>query len=372
MRVHTTALALSLMMVAGAPVALGQTAAADPVPAQQQTAGPRLQLSTEIVDFGDVDDSQEYHQMVTLTNVGNETLVIHDVSATCGCTFGEPEKNELAPGESTQLAVKFNPERRSGEQHGKRVMIKTNDPTGDSDIVVKAFVIPRVLVEPNGAMFGQVAQGESSTVTIKVTGMTKDFKVTKASIDREDSFDVKILETKIVEREHPKTGEMLEVGETTLEVSMTADARIGRVDGNIRIETNEPSRPVINTTRAAAVVQGDISAQPGRISLSALAPGESFEQTVKIVSSKGRPFEIQKARFVTTTMSDQDREQIEISYEPLPEDAEETGWLLTVKGEATETMRIIQGSVVLMTDAPGQRIVRTQLTGVVRPQNAAR
>ena len=43
------------------------------------------------------------------------------------------------------------------------------------------------------------------------------------------------------------------VGESTIEVSMSEAARIGRLDGQIRLETTEPSNPVL-TLRAMANV----------------------------------------------------------------------------------------------------------------------
>lgn len=373
MRARTAAFIASIIAVAGAPVALAQDTVNPTPPAAGDASkvGPQLTLSKEIVEFGDVDDSKTISKMVTITNTGDEVLEIGNITVTCGCTASEVEQSQLQPGESTQLEVRFNPNRRTGEQHGKRVTIDSNDPRGASTVTLKAFVIPRVVAEPAAALFGQVIQGDSGTTQIKVMGMNEDFKVTGASIDREDSFGIRILETKIVEREHPKTGEIMMVGESTIEVSMSEAARIGRLDGQIRLETTEPSNPVL-TLRAMANVAGDINSIPGRISLSALTPGQEFEKTVKVVSGKGTPFKINKARFVTTTMSDEDRDTIEITYKPLPEDSEEVGYELTVKGKATDTMRIIQGSVVMLTDAPGQRIVRTQVSGVVRVQSASR
>ncbi|MFI4870575.1 MAG: DUF1573 domain-containing protein [Phycisphaerales bacterium JB061] len=369
MRAHTAAFVASLIAVAGAPAALAQDATTEPARSTPATSGPQLTLSTNVVDFGDVDDSETVKQMVTITNTGDDVLEIGKINVTCGCTASEVEQSSLQPGESTQLEVSFNPKRRTGNQHGKRVTIESNDPSGAAEVGLKVFVIPRVITEPQLAAFGKVLQGEKGTVEMKVTGMTEDFKVIAASVDREDSFSIRVVKTEIVEREHPRTGQLMKVGESTLEVSMTEQARIGRVDGSLLIETNDEGSPKM-IVRATAGVTGDIAADPTRISLSALAPGEEFEQTVKVVSSKGTPFKIKKARLVTQTMSDEDRDAIKVSYEPLPSDSEETGYLLTVKGTATETMRIIQGSIVLLTDAPGQKIVRTQITGVVRVQTA--
>jgi archaellum component FlaF (FlaF/FlaG flagellin family) len=374
MRAHTAAFVAALVAIAGAPVSMAQTVN-EPAASTASQTGPRLTLSTETVDFGEVDDSGPVSTKVTITNEGDEVLEIGNIHVTCGCTAGEVGTKTLKPGESTDLTVNFDARNRSGQQHGKRVTIDSNDPTGAKSIAIDVWVLPRVVVEPGLASFGQVVQGESKSVVLSVKGMSTDFEVLSASVDREDAFSVKLLEPKVTEREHPRTGETIEVGESLIEVHMSDQARVGRIDGGIRIETNDPNSPV-KTIRVTAVVAGDISAEPTRVSLAALTPGETFEETFKLVSARGKPFQIKKATLVTSTMSTVDRDQIEVSYEPIPKPEDENekaevGYIVTVKGQATDSMRIIQGSIVMLTDAEGQRVVRTPITGVVRAQNAA-
>lgn len=375
MRAQTAAFVAALVAIAGAPTSMAQAVTQPAAAAATSETGPRLVLSSETVEFGEIDDSGPVSSTVTITNGGDETLEIGNITVTCGCTAGEVGSKTLKPGESTELTVNFDARNRSGQQHGKRVTIDSNDPTGAKSIEVDVWVLPRVVVEPGLASFGQVVQGESKTVILSVKGLETDFEVLSASVDREDAFSVKLLKPKTSEREHPRTGETIEVGESLIEVHMSDQARVGRIDGGIRIETNDPNSPV-KTIRVTAVVAGDISAEPTRVSLKALTPGETFEETFKLVSARGIPFEIKKATMVTSTLSSLDRDQIEVSYAPIPkpEDEEieaEVGYFVTIKGKATESMRIIQGSIVVLTDAEGQRVVRTPITGVVRTQNAA-
>ncbi len=375
MRAYTAAFVAAVVAVAGAPMSYAQVAAQPEAAGDASKLGPRLSLSVEEVDLGEVFDSEVVHDSITLTNTGDQDLAIGDVTVTCGCTAGTVEQKTLKPGESTQLAINFDPRNRSGEQHGKRVTINSNDPTGAKSVGVKVWVLQRVVAEPGIASFGQVVQGESSTIQVKIMGLTSDFEVLSATVDREDAFSVKVLKPKMIEREHPRSGEKLEVGESVLELSMSDQARVGRIDGSIRVETNDPGTPVM-TLRVTAVVAGDINAEPTRVSLSAMAPGDEFTETFKLVSSRGKPFKVEKATLVTSTLSSEDRNQIHVSFKPLPKpenegEKAEVGYEVTVTGKATETMRIIQGSIVVLTDAEGQRVVRTPITGVVRVQNAA-
>lgn len=374
MRTTTAAFVAALVALAGAPISNAQTVA-QPEASTEGKIGPRLSLSTEEVDFGEVQDSAVVSMPVTLTNTGDQDLEITNVGVTCGCTASEVAKKLLAPGESTELTINFDPRSRSGEQHGKRVTIQSNDPTGAKAVGLKVWVLPRVVAEPSVASFGQVPQGEARTVLVSVKGMTSDFEVLSATVDREDAFTAKIHKPNVVEREHPRSGEVIEVGETVIEIAMTDQARVGRIDGGIRIETNDPTTPVLNL-RVTAVVSGDINPEPTRISLSALQPGQEFSETFKLLSARGKPFTVEKATIVTSTMITEDRDSIHVTFKPLPApepgaEKQEVGYEVTVAGKATDTMRIIQGSVVLLTDAEGQRVVRIPITGVVRPQAAA-
>jgi len=373
MRAKTAAAIAVLLSLAGTTAAAQMTSvtAQPEAAAQGNKIGPRLTPSVTEVDLGEIDDSGVVSTKVTLTNTGDDVLEIGDISVTCGCTAGEIGTKSLKPGESTELTINFDPRNRSGDQHGKRVTIASNDPTGSTAIGLHAFVLPRVIMDPPLAAFGNVLQGESKTVQISVKGMTTDFEVLSASIDREDAFTVKVLPPRLTQREHPRTGEMIEVSESILEITMTDKARVGRIDGGIRIETNDSSTPVAQM-RVTSVVMGDIAADPTRISLNALHPGQAFEETFKLVSARGKPFKLEKATLVTSTLSTEDRDLIEVSFAPIPKPEDEkapveVGYYITVKGAATETMKIIQGNIVVLTDAEGQRVVRTPITGVVRP-----
>ena len=375
MRTKSVVVVAAFLSLAGVPCAAAQDVAAPQPSADAAKTGPRLTPSTTAVDLGEIDDSGIVSTTVTLTNTGDEVLEIGDISVTCGCTAGEIGTKSLRPGESTELTLNFDPRNRSGEQHGKRVTIASNDPTGSTAIGLSAWVLPRVSMDPPLAAFGNVLQGEGKTIQVSVKGMSTDFEVLGATIDREDAFTIKVIETRLTQREHPRTGELLEVGESIVEITMTDKARAGRIDGGIRLETNDPGSPVMQM-RVTSVVQGDIGTEPTRVMLNALQPGQAFEETFKLVSLRGKPFRLEKATLVTSTLSAEDRDLIEISFAPIPAPEDENvkaevGYLVTVKGTATETMKIIQGNIVALTDADGQRVVRTPIAGVVRPAPAA-
>ena len=91
-----------------------------------QVIGPKISVLHSEYSFGDINQGDKVSHNFTITNSGGDLLKITDVRASCGCTAAKPEKNELKPGESTQIKVEFNSQGRKGNQV-KYVYIKTND-----------------------------------------------------------------------------------------------------------------------------------------------------------------------------------------------------------------------------------------------------
>ncbi len=91
------------------------------------TGGPKISAPEASFDFGEIVEGELVTHNFVITNEGDENLIISKVRASCGCTAAKPEKNELAPGESTSINVQFNSTHRSGLQK-KHVYVFSNDP----------------------------------------------------------------------------------------------------------------------------------------------------------------------------------------------------------------------------------------------------
>lgn len=88
---------------------------------------PRAVIIPMAYDFGKIVQDSVVTTNYVITNEGSDLLKITKVSASCGCTAVMPEKNELKPGESTNIKVTFNSKGRSGKQT-KIITVETNDP----------------------------------------------------------------------------------------------------------------------------------------------------------------------------------------------------------------------------------------------------
>jgi len=115
-----------------------QAKPAQPVGLEEQPTGegePRLWVDdvadTNFVwDFGSIPPDQAVERDFVVRNLGSGTLVIEDVSASCGCTAAIVADSSLEAGEETTVRVSYDP--RHNQEFGKfvqkQVRIKSNDP----------------------------------------------------------------------------------------------------------------------------------------------------------------------------------------------------------------------------------------------------
>ena len=140
-----------------------------------QLMQPKLVLQQNSFEFGDIKQGETVSHTFVLTNSGGDLLKIANVQASCGCTAAVPEKSELAPGESTNLTVKFNSTGRQGAQK-KTVKIFTNDPqapemtvtiTGNVVAGDQSGAVPTIYFPESQHDFGKVSEGEKVNYTFR-------------------------------------------------------------------------------------------------------------------------------------------------------------------------------------------------------------
>jgi hypothetical protein len=98
-----------------------------PMTEEELAQAPRLTLAKSSYDFGSIAEGQVVKTDFIFTNTGRSPLNIRETKANCGCTVSSPEKDTLAPGESSRITVTFNSQGRRGRQQ-KMVTIFSNDP----------------------------------------------------------------------------------------------------------------------------------------------------------------------------------------------------------------------------------------------------
>lgn len=89
-------------------------------------------LSHQEIDFGTFPWEMKKDTVVTLTNIGTQPLVIHDIATSCGCTVANYDKQPARPGESLKIQVSFKADQP--EYFNKNIIIHCN--TGNSPYVI--------------------------------------------------------------------------------------------------------------------------------------------------------------------------------------------------------------------------------------------
>jgi len=95
---------------------------------------PRLAIANKKHDFGDVVEGRKVDLNVQLKNNGSKLLNIEEVKSSCGCTATLLSKNELKPGESTNLKIELDTSGRKGRL-SRTVTIHSNDPIEPQQII---------------------------------------------------------------------------------------------------------------------------------------------------------------------------------------------------------------------------------------------
>lgn len=109
--------------------------------AEELARAPVLKVDNPEFQFGKINQGEKKEHTFVLTNSGKSDLHIRKVSASCGCTAVQPEKNIITPGESVNIKTVFNSAGKVGNQN-KTVTIITNDPKQSKTILwVKGEVV---------------------------------------------------------------------------------------------------------------------------------------------------------------------------------------------------------------------------------------
>ena len=101
---------------------------------------PEIRFEKTEHHLGQILQGEKVGYNFTFTNDGNASLLILDVSASCGCTVPKYNKEPYAPGTKGSVAVVFDYSGRIGQQN-KTVTIKTNAKVPVVYLTIKANII---------------------------------------------------------------------------------------------------------------------------------------------------------------------------------------------------------------------------------------
>lgn len=73
--------------------------------------GPVLTLDKDVHDYGTMAQGADGNCIFTVTNDGNEPLIISRCKGSCGCTVPQCEKEPVLPGATSSIKVKYDTKR---------------------------------------------------------------------------------------------------------------------------------------------------------------------------------------------------------------------------------------------------------------------
>lgn len=103
-----------------------------------QTA--KIEFEKDFHDFGKITQGERVTFAFKFKNSGKSVLLISDVSTSCGCTISDYPKKPVMPGESGQIAVRFDSEGKRGQQN-KTVTVFANTQPNSTMLHIQAMVM---------------------------------------------------------------------------------------------------------------------------------------------------------------------------------------------------------------------------------------
>jgi hypothetical protein len=138
----------TLIVIGVAGVILGQSAAEEPpASAPAESGRPKLEISSTLLDFGEVWQGEPVAGEFTVRNVGTAPLTL-SIKSSCGCAAATVPKSELAPGEQDSFRITYDTLRRRGKA-SQQVTLLTNDPDQPTVVIhVRGNVKPLYVTDP--------------------------------------------------------------------------------------------------------------------------------------------------------------------------------------------------------------------------------
>ncbi len=93
----------------------------------QDASGAKIMFTEEEYDFGKIKEGDVVEHIFSFTNAGNDTLIIAQVRASCGCTAALLSASRIPPKGKGEIKTTFKSKGRAGKQK-KTLTVFSNDP----------------------------------------------------------------------------------------------------------------------------------------------------------------------------------------------------------------------------------------------------
>jgi hypothetical protein len=323
-----------------------------PMPAAPGAALPNaLEIENPNFDWGDIPDTEAVSHTFNFKNISDKTVKI-TVAASCGCTVAGLEKDTYAPGEAGKITATFNPQGRNGSQT-KVLTMTVIDPQGvfaQQTMQVTSNVKALVTVEPPKMYLTEVDHKNGQTSKFVVTGRSAEFKID--AIESNNEF----IKTTLGQPQPIEVnGEKLTKYEVSVDVGKGAP--IGNLNAQLTFTTND-AKMKVPTYFIGADVTGDIKATPPQAMLRVTSISTPFTTQVRVDSRSGSTFGI-------TGIEIEGRNDMRLAADAVKSD-DGHYYMITLSGYTPDQPGIVNGTMVIATDAQGGETIRVPFTAAVR------
>jgi len=136
----------------------------------------KISFSETMWDFGYVPKTGRVSHTYQIKNIGQDTLIIVKVRTTCGCTTAPLSKQRIAPNQTADMKVIFNPTKIVVGETTKKVQVISNDPANPFAEVQFTAKIGKsnslVKLTPTGINFDTVSQGTEDVRTLTIENIS--------------------------------------------------------------------------------------------------------------------------------------------------------------------------------------------------------
>ncbi|MEY3398541.1 MAG: hypothetical protein RL220_1135 [Bacteroidota bacterium] len=103
--------------------------------------GPFLTVDKENHDFGKMAFGSDASCVFTISNTGDQPLILSECKATCGCTVPECNKEPIAPGETSEIKVTYDTKHKG--PFNKLIKVYSNSTEGPEKMLrISGEVLP--------------------------------------------------------------------------------------------------------------------------------------------------------------------------------------------------------------------------------------
>jgi hypothetical protein len=237
----------------------------------------QLSASPSSLGFGSLSTGSSANQSVSVTNTGNSSVTISQITETgAGYTLkGATFPLALSPGQSTSFSVSFTPS-ATGTFAGT-VTVTSNATNSPLTIALSGTgVQPQLTVLPSSVSFASVTVGVNSTQTITVQNPgSASLTISQASVSG-TGFSLSGLAVPL----------SIAPGASTSFSAAFAPTSAGSFSGSLTLVSNAPNSPTTVALSGSGVASTlQLSANPPSLSFGSLTTGTSATQTVTLTNT---------------------------------------------------------------------------------------